>query len=275
MNYQIVNPKEDQYGNSKENIFLAFQEDGGYLGSAYAYPSVNYYQTYETPYLIFIGVNMAPGMDSSVLGQVRQELFDRVLARAKELRGIRMELKARIYSGFEHDEAVLNFYVGNGFEEDYSIMMEANIPTDFCYKLPEHIKAIDCLFDTEEAFAEYKKRYDEIFVSPLDRDALLEQSQQKHFKNLSFIFEGRLQGGCTIFEKDGFGYIETLYVVPEALGNGVSKVMMNYIFDYFAAHKLGQSRLEVWHSNKRAVELYKGFGYRETKRNLMFPGITL
>ena len=96
-----------------------------------------------------------------------------------------------------------------------------------------------------------------------------------HFKNLSFIIDGRSEGGCTVFEKDGFGYVESLFVLPWKRGKGLSKIIIKYIFDYFLSNGLNKTRLEVWELNKRAVELYKSFGYNEVKKNLMFPGITL
>jgi ribosomal protein S18 acetylase RimI-like enzyme len=275
MNFEIHNPREDQYGNSKDNIFLAFDTSGNYLGSAYAYPSINHYQTYETPYLIFIDVNVESNMDKLLYKEVRQKLFDKVNSRAKELRMKRTDLKARIYSGFEYNEDKLNFYISSGFNEDYSIIMEAQIIEDFQFDLPKNMSVVDLEIDTEKSIMEYKTIYDEIFVTPLDLDILREQSKLMHFKNLYFLKDGKPMGGCTIFEKNGLGYIETVYVLPEAMGKGISKIILTYIFQYFLSVGLKRTSLEVWQSNKRAVELYKLFGYKEVQKNLMFPGITL
>lgn len=184
-------------------------------------------------------------------------------------------LNTRIYSGFEYDKEKLDFYIKNGFEEDYSIIMEADIPKNFAYTLPESIKVTELKFNSDQEFMEYKSMYDEIFVTPLDKDEFAEQERQRHFKNLSFIIDGRLEGGCTIFEKDGFGYVETIFVLPEKRGKGLSKIITNYIFNYLLSNGLNKTKLEVWELNKRAVELYKSFGYNEVEKNLMFPGITL
>lgn len=275
MNIKICNSQEDQYGNSKENIFIAFGDNGSYLGSSYAYPTINYHQTYETPYLIFIGVNIADNIDKSLNEEVSQKLFNKVFLRAKELRMQRLDLAARIYAGFEYNKEMLDFYIKNGFEEDYSIIMEADIPKNFTYTLPENIKIRELKLTSDQEFMEYKAMYDEIFVTPLDKSAFEEQEKQPHFKNVAFIIDGKLEGGCTIFEKDSFGYVETVFVLPEKRGKGLSKIIMNYIFDYFQANGLNKTKLEVWELNKRAVELYKSFGYNEVKKNLMFPGITL
>jgi ribosomal protein S18 acetylase RimI-like enzyme len=275
MNIEICNSKEDQYGNSKENIFLAFGENGAYLGSAFAYPTINNHQTHETPYLIFISVNSSDKIDKALRDEVSQKLFDKVFLRAKELRMQRLDLKARIYAGFEYNKEKLDFYIKNGFEEDYSIVMEASIQESFKYTLPEHVEVAQVKLNSDKELMEYRQMYDEIFVTPLDIDALAEQQRQKYFKNLSFIIDDKIQGGCTVFEKDGFGYIETLYVLPEARRKGISKIIVNYIFDYFISKNLNKTKLEVWELNNRAVELYKSFGYIEVEKNLMFPGITL
>ena len=275
MGIEIKNPAEDQYGNSKSNIFLAFNEDGSYLGSAYAYPNMKHCQIEETPYLIFIDINVEENMDKLLKDKVQEELFDKVYFRAKEIRRERPDLKARIYSGFEYNMEKMSFYIENGFEEDYSIVMDANIEEDFNYELPAGIEAIDIDLGVNEELIEYREIYDRIFISPLDTDGLIEQSKNKHFKNLYFSVDGKRCGGCTIFEEDGFGYVETLFVLPESRGRGISKVIIKYIFNYFLVNGLNKTKLEVWQLNKSAVRLYKAFGYKEVDKNLMFPGITM
>ena len=271
MNFEICNSKEDQYGNSKDNIFIAFDISGNYLGSAYTYPSINYYQIYDTPYIIFIDVTVENNADKLLYKEVRQQLFNKVYSRAKVLCKERPDLTARIYSGFDHDEDKLEFYLRNGFSEDYSIFMEAPISENHTYILPKNISVTDCRLDLEDSIMEYKRIYDDIFITPIDLNVLREQASYNHFKNLYFSIDDKIQGGCTIFEKDGFGYIETVYVMPEAQGRGMSKIIVNYVLQYFLSLGLNKTRLEVWQSNKRAVELYKSFGYNEVQKNIMFP----
>ncbi len=274
MSIEIKNPKEDQYGNSKENIFLAFSDDGSYLGSAYTYPNINYHQVHETPYLIFIDIDIESNMDKLLKDEVKQKLFDKVFLRAKELQRERPDLKARIYSGFGYNNEKLDFYIKNGFDENYSIIMEADIEENPKYTFTE-VEVTEINLSSQKELMEYSAIYNEIFISPLDVDALLEQSKAKHFKNLYFLVDGIIQGGCTIFEKDGYGYIETLYVLSEARGKGISKIIVKYIFNYFLSKNLNKTKLEVWELNKRAINLYKSFGYNEVEKNFMFPGITL
>lgn len=275
MGIEIKNPVRDQYGNSKDNIFLAFSDDGGYLGSSYVYPNMNHHQIEEIPYLIFLDINLEENVDKLLKAKVKQELFDKAFFRAKEIRKEKPELNARIYSGFEYNTDSMDFYIKNGFEEDYSIIMEANINEDFNFTLPEEVEVIEMNLEIVEELNEYKQLYDEIFISPLDIDGLIEQSKKKCFKSLYFLVQGKRCGGCTIFENDGFGYIETVYVLPGARGKGISKIVLNYIFNYFIVNGLNKTKLEVWELNKPAVKLYNSFGYREIEKNLMFPGVNL
>jgi ribosomal protein S18 acetylase RimI-like enzyme len=273
MNYTVKNATEDMYGNCKENIFLVFDCEENYLGSGYVYPSFNFHQTYETPYLIFIGINMMDQLEGLILEDARQKLFDQLLERAMELRISRPDLSTRIYAGFPYDEDLLAFYLGNGFENDYSAIMEADI-TCMPNPLPNHLMVEEWDLRTDQDLDEYEAIYNEIFVSPLDRDQYREQQKEKNFMNLTFSIEGRKEAGCTIFEKDGYGYIETVYVSEGKRGTGLARNVMEYIFAYFTSIGIRKSKLEVWKINKRAIALYESYGFREVDRNLMFPGIT-
>ncbi len=275
MNIKIKNPIEDQYGNRKENIFLAFNDNGSFFGHSYVFPNLNNHQIDEIPFLIFIDVSVEAHLDEALQSKVKQLLFNKVFSRAKEIRNERSDLNARIYSGFEYNKEKMNFYKKNGFEEGYSIIMEAVIEGKFNYQLPAGMEVMEVDVTSNELLMEYRDIFDEIFTTPLNTDALIEQSKQKYFKNLYVLVGGKKVGGCTIFEKDGYGYIETMFVVPEARGKGISKVIIQYIFDYFSENRLNKTTLEVWGLNERAVQLYKSFGYKEVEKNLMFPGITL
>lgn len=275
MNIFIIHSEEDQYGNSKENIFIAFGEHRSYLGSAFAYPAINHHQTPDTTYLIYISVDPADHSDQLLKQEVSQRLFDRVLARAKELRRLRPDLTARIYAGFEADQEKLSFYMRNGFESNDSVVMEAPIPDSFTYTLPDDIEVTQVNLNSDKETMEYKERYDEIFVTPLNLEALAEQGRYPYFHNLSFLQEGKLLGGCTFFAKDNCGYIETVYVVPEARGTGIARAIMNYMFDYFLTHRMDAVRLEVWQLNTRAAGLYRSLGFIEVETTTMFPGMIL
>lgn len=275
MNIKICNPKEDRYGNIKENIFLAFNDEGNYIGCSWVYSGIRYHEIHETPYTIFIEIDMEDELEEGLEAEAKQRLFDKVFYRAKEIRMERPDLKARIYAAFFEDKELMNFYINNGFDEDYSILMEADIPKNFTYELPEDIEVIEVKIDSEEELMEYKVNRDEMFITPVNEEEFTEYRNQRYFKVLKFLRDGKLQGGCTIFERDGYAVIDTLYVDLESRGQGVGKILVNYIFNYFASKGIYKTQLQVWELNKRAVNLYKSFGYKEVRKTIMSPGITL
>lgn len=268
----IQQAKEDSYGNAKENIFLAFDEKGQYFGSGYVYPTVNRHQTYETPYLIYIAINVEEQPQEE---EIKQLLFESIMERAKTLQKENKELNCRIYAGFASDQSMMDFYIRNGFEEDYSIYMEVDIAQKAEDFSQQNIKVEEFSITEKEQFEEFKKLYDEIFVTPLDEEFAKAQKEDVSFRNFKFYINEEFVGGFSLRVEDKCGWIESLYLLEVHRGKGLSKIMMNYIHDYFREKGLSKSKLEVWELDRRAVNLYKTFGYQEIQRNCMFPGITV
>lgn len=275
MSIKICNPKEASYGNTKENIFLAYDDSENYIGCSWVYPGIKYHELQETPHAIFININMKNDLDKGLEDEAKQVLFEKVFARAKEIRIERPDLKAIIYAAFFEGEELLKFYIKNGLEEGYGILMAADIPKEFKYDLPENIGVKEVVIDSEGKFKVYKEEMDEIFITPVDEGEFKEDQQKRYFNVLKFYIDGKLQGGCTVFERDGYGVIDKLYVELEARGQGVGKVIINYIFDYFISRDICKTQVLTWELNKRAVNLYKRLGYKEVKKSMMSPWIII
>lgn len=249
MNIEVCRAKEDNYGNSKENIFIAYDDRQNYLGSSYVYPTINVHQTNETPYLLFIGIEVVEKIEQSLASEVKQRLFDAVLQRAKVLREERNDLKCRIYTGFQYDEKKLAFYLKNGFEEDYSIFMENTILESTYASLTKNFQVEEYSVVSKENLASFKEKYDEIFVSPLGSEGFAAaQENDKSFKNFYFYLDGQLVGECSVREENECGWIEILYVLQEKRGLGISKGIMSYIHQYFLEKGIHKVKLEVWAS---------------------------
>ena len=116
-NLMITNPKEDSYGNAKENIFIAFDESKNYLGSGFIYPNLNYDMTPEHPMNIYMDINMAQEDDFG--NEVCSLLFDKLQARAKEVKEANKDVVARLYYGcLADDTSKVDFYLSKGFVHD-------------------------------------------------------------------------------------------------------------------------------------------------------------
>ncbi len=268
----IQQAKEDTNGCAKENVFLAFDEKEQYLGHGYVYPTVNRHQTYETPYLLYIEINVEEQPQAE---EIKKLLFEAIMERTKALQIEKKELNCRIYAGFASNQNMMDFYTRNGFEEDYSIFMEADLTQkteDFSH---QNLKVEEFSITEKEQYEEFKKLYDEMFVTPLDEGFAKAQKEDDSYKNFKFYVNEEIVGGFSLRVEDNCGWIENLYLYEVHRGKGLSKVMMNYIHNYFREKGLSKSKLEVWELNRRAVKLYKIFGYQEVQKNLMFPGITV
>ncbi len=65
------------------------------------------------------------------------------------------------------------------------------------------------------------------------------------------------------------GFMDELYVVPDARGRGVGTAAVRLVMD--EARKLGFKalHLEVMPGNERALELYRRHGFTDTRRHLL------
>ncbi|MCD8500418.1 MAG: hypothetical protein LRY71_00430 [Bacillaceae bacterium] len=96
-NFRIINPSEDCYGNHKENIFLAFDEDQQFLGSGYVFPNLNFDMAPDHPMNIYIDINMANPNDLG--SEVCCELFNNLKDRAQEIKDTNKDVTTRLYIG--------------------------------------------------------------------------------------------------------------------------------------------------------------------------------
>ena len=65
------------------------------------------------------------------------------------------------------------------------------------------------------------------------------------------------------------GFIDDLYVVPEARGRGIGTAAMDLLERVAAQHGVHGLHLEVERDNQKAEALYRRRGYRVTDRRLM------
>ncbi len=62
------------------------------------------------------------------------------------------------------------------------------------------------------------------------------------------------------------GYVGFMFVKNDYRGNGISKLILNSIFDWFRSRGIKETRLEVYQENPSAIKAYEKVGF---KRNLI------
>jgi len=71
-------------------------------------------------------------------------------------------------------------------------------------------------------------------------------------------------GAVKSLTDDGqYGEIKRLFVAPAFRGNGVSKLIMQYLEQHLAKNDIPCARLETGISERIALSLYRGLGYHE------------
>lgn len=269
---QIKHPKESIHGNDPKNIFIAYDNQDQYLGHAYLVIRDDQTQI-PYPRLIYIGMDVPQSSNHKDQDRVKTELFSRALDRSKQIYNESPEVKTRVYTGLPYNESEFNFYKNFGFEEDYTVLMQrSNQTTEVSKKkrINAHIKDIS----DPDTLNAYEVLYNTLFISPLDRKHYESLMQKPLFAQIEFHVHEHMIGGLTLYSEGGKGWIETMFVLPEYRNQGFSKEIMQCAISYFHHRKTDEIMLEVWKLNTQAYELYRGFGFEEIGKILMFPGIT-
>lgn len=278
----IKNPDSDMNGNTAENIFIASNENGAYLGHGYVYTHVYHEIALEHPYNLFIDINVNEGVENC--NDVKDALFERVMQRAVELRKEYPDLKARIYGGcFSGESEKIGFFISKGFiHDDGTYLYERNLSIGIPeIVLPENIRIRENHMENEEERNRYIEIHNNIFSKKISNDNLYELMKEKLWTNFSAYVGENVVGNIMVFGKveehngERIGFIENLYVLSDWQGHKIARSLIITALKYFQSHGMKKSQLDVWGRNKRAVQLYKSLGYVFVGEKEAYPGINL
>jgi ribosomal protein S18 acetylase RimI-like enzyme len=266
MTYLIKNANQDMYGNSKENIFLALDENQELIGHAYIYASFNHHQTYETPLLLYFSI-------TTNFLDVKEALFKHIQKRADEIKRLHPDISARLYTTLSQ-ESDRPFFKSLGLDEATTFLMEKEINQQINTELTQiDYKDIN-IFDQNE-YQTFEMIYNELFVTPLDLKHLSTISSKKEHQMIYYIMNHKIIGGAIYYIEEQVGYLDTLFIMPSYQKKGLSKSILNDIFTWFIEHDIILIKLEVWSLNIKAIKLYESLGFKQTKDVLYTPGINM
>ena len=84
-------------------------------------------------------------------------------------------------------------------------------------------------------------------------------------ENLKFVVakDGkRIIGLCSVFVKDDYNKLSTIYILPEYQGKGIGKKLYETVFPFFDTKK--DIIVQVATYNKNAIAFYKSLGFVDT-----------
>ena len=277
----IKNPKEDMYGNSKENILLAFDGDENYLGSGYIYPKLNFDMSPEHPLNIYVDITMATA--SEIGNDVSCELLSRLMDRAKEVKEEYKEIQGRLYFGsLGDDQTKYDFFLSQGFIHDEgSYLLERatdDYVVDSTIQNDVDVKVNDLFNEIEKEII--IKVHNDIFIKQMDDVFMKEVSEYELSRNFTAYHKNEIIGNIMIYaekSEDGrtLGKIESLFVLNEWRNKKIARQLMDLAMGYFKLNGIDHVRLVVWSANKVAHSFYERLGFRFIKETELYLGICL
>lgn len=279
--YIIKNPKEDSYGNEKENIFIAFDREEHYLGSGYVFPNMNHDMAPEHPLNVYMDINMAA--ESNIGNEVSCELLDKLMNRAEEIKKENEDIQTRLYFGcIGDDRRKFDFFVSNGFIHDEGTYLLEIKTADYSVDahIPENIDVRENDFSDDEERTKLINLHNDIFIKTMDAEFMNEISERELLKHFTAYHNNKIIGNIIIYaekSEDGrvIGKIENLFILERWRSKKIAKDLMDRAMAYFKHHGIEHVQLEVWSANKVAYAFYKKLGFKFVKETELYPGVYL
>ena len=77
---------------------------------------------------------------------------------------------------------------------------------------------------------------------------------------------GQIKQNKDYFAQKEYGYVGFMFVKEEHRGKGISKLILNEIFNWFKSKNIKETRLTVYEENPSAIKAYEKIGF---KKNLI------
>lgn len=74
---------------------------------------------------------------------------------------------------------------------------------------------------------------------------------------------GQIRQNKPHFANKQHGYVGFMFVKKEHRGKGISKLILNTIFDWFRSRGIKETRLQVYQENPNAIKAYEKVGFRK------------
>lgn len=82
--------------------------------------------------------------------------------------------------------------------------------------------------------------------------------------------EGEIIGYVGLWINDDIGQIVNFLVKPSHQNQGLGKLWMRFVMDYFKQHQVHIISLEVRETNEKAIRLYESFGFKKSYKRLKY-----
>lgn len=200
---------------------------------------------------------------------IRKYIISELIKIAKNSRKNYLEYDCRVYNCcFPNDSENIKLYSGiKGFKHDEGMYILSrnlrNMYVDNLPYIPFEVKEND--FISQQVTLGLISEHNEIFRdAPYNINEINHLKSQEGFKSITiYDCEKLIANILLVVKKDimKYGWIDDLFVNRNYRNKGLGEYLVLKSLNYFKSLGLDESRLEVWSSNKRGMDLYIRLGY--------------
>lgn len=222
------------------------------------------------PAYLYLDVKVDPGLPDPEA--VRDAVFERVLARAREIKAGYPPYQETLLYGccFTSGAASLDYLAGKGFTRHeplcvYTMVRDLSEPVPKV-PIPLGVEVRPWALDTEEELSRYLLAHNaSLPYNYLDPEAFRGLLAARPATVFGAFAGAEVAGSATVISGDGVGTIEYLFVSGPWRGRGVGRCLVRAALRHFVEKGLSQAELAVATENSGARALYESMGYRVTR----------
>jgi len=265
---KVYHPQGPYQGMPAENVFHVADDMGVEVGVGYV---ICFYQPDlfpERPMNLYLHMEAPHG--------ARYILFGALLARAKQMRDLYPNVKARIYTQAEpEDSRTCDFYLQNGFNlDDAEDVVRLSMPEEPS-KVPMSMSIANVPLNTEIEQNYMLMRLNQSRISPLNLGYLEVCRQRPHFMALA-LYKGQNIIGEVLLTGEGYRCeLVSMYILPQFRRMGMGKALLHRAMELLKAEGVTQVTAAVLRRSPAQCALAQSFGATFLKTISLYPGINL
>ena len=265
-NYTIINPSADMHGASKENIFIALDDDKETLGLILIYPFFDHDIEPEHPHNLYLHLHTEP--QTEYKEAIKEMLLERAVQRAVEIKSEASQTKTRVYAAFlKNQQDEIGFFLERGFIHDEGMhILERNETADLL--LMDESQGVNIQpwrMETEAEQNQFIETHRKVFPRhAYSMESLQELISYPAWNNFTAFDNGQIAGNIMVHikpEDESIGIIEDLFVPKKWRRRGIARNLLITALMYFQDLGVHRVQLELWSANKNGFQLYCSFGF--------------
>ena len=254
-------------GAKRDNIFFALDREGEPLGSLFLYPFFDQVVAREHPLNLYLHLQVEVSAEESE--PVKDQLLERAMRRAAEIKREEEQEKARVYACFfAHQQDEIAYFMRRGFVHDEGMLVlerreSAGLPQ---VEAPREITVQPWKMETEVEQRRFIEAHRKVFPRhPYSIKRLQELMALPGWSNFTAWHGTEIAGNIMVYQEGAggnrVGCIEDLFVQRPWRKRGIARVLLYVALGHLQNRGIHRVQLEMWSANEPAFHLYRRFGF--------------